>query len=242
MATRATRSLQGLLILFVGGKRQAIAAFDQADGRLVWGKHAFANAHSSPLLIDVDGQPQVIALMRTQIVAFDPASGDLLWEHRIRHASASARLSGAPTTSSSCRRRGGGTRALVISRRRTHDRARALARRAHPDALDSMIRVGDIVYAASSESGPAPITAFEVGTGRVSWHSRRRCEVAALLLADNKLIILDEDGVLALATPAATGLTIHSRVQLLNKVAWTPPSLASKTLYISANRCRPRWR
>jgi hypothetical protein len=38
--------------------------------------------------------------------------------------------------------------------------------------------------------------------------------------------------VLALATPTATGLDVHSRVQLLDKVAWTPPSLAGTTLYV----------
>jgi hypothetical protein len=88
------------------------------------------------------------------------------------------------------------------------------------------------VYAASGESGPAPITAFEVKTGRILWHTSREFAKSQLLLADNKLIILDADGVLALATPTATSLTVHSRVQLLNKVAWTPPSLAGTTLYI----------
>ena len=38
-------------------------------------------------------------------------------------------------------------------------------------------------------------------------------------LAGDKLIVLDEDGVLALTTPTPTGLTVHARVQLLDKVA-----------------------
>ncbi|MND01662.1 hypothetical protein D3C83_207400 [compost metagenome] len=43
--------------------------------------------------------------------------------------------------------------------------------------------------------------------------------------------MLNEDGELRLATPADSGLTIHSRVPLLSKAAWTPPTLAGTTLY-----------
>jgi outer membrane protein assembly factor BamB len=93
-----------------------------------------------------------------------------------------------------------------------------------------MIRSGDLVYTASGANGPAPITAFEVKTGPRPLDTRREFAKSQLLLADDKLIILDEDGVLALATP--TGLTVHSRVQLLDKVAWTLPSFAGTTLYI----------
>jgi outer membrane protein assembly factor BamB len=226
---------KNMLILLVGGKRQAIVAFDQADGRLVWGKHAFANAHSSPLLIDVDGQPQVVALMRQQVVAFDPASGDLLWEHPHpnNYLGVSTPVWGPDNILVVSTAYGGGTRALHLTQASGRTTVRELWHNGRIQVhFGSMIRIGDTVYAASGESGPAPITAFEVKTGRVLWHSHREFAKSQLLLADHKLIILDADGVLGLATPTATGLTVHSRVQLLNKVAWTPPSLAGTTLYI----------
>jgi hypothetical protein len=43
---------------------------------------------------------------------------------------------------------------------------------------------------------------------------------------------LDQDGVLALATPSAQGLTVQSRVQLLERFAWTPPTLVGTRLYL----------
>jgi outer membrane protein assembly factor BamB len=226
---------KNLLILLVGGKRQAIAAFDQTDGRLVWGKHAFENAHSSPLLIDVDGQPQVVALMRHQIVAFDPMSGDLLWEHphRSTYLGISTPVWGPDNILVVSSAYGGGTRALHLTQAKGRTTVRELWHSGRIQVhFGSMIRVGDTVYASSGESGLSPITAFEVKTGRVLWHSGREFAKSQLLLADNKLIILDQDGVLGLGTPTATGLTVHARVQLLNKVAWTPPTLAGKTLYI----------
>ena len=95
-----------------------------------------------------------------------------------------------------------------------------------------MIRVAGTIYGASGHDGPAPITAFEVKTGRVLWNTGRTFAKAQLAYAEGKLIVLDEDGVLALATPTATGLTVVSKVQLLTKVAWTPPVLAGPNLYI----------
>ncbi|MPY88163.1 MAG: hypothetical protein GEU99_09590 [Luteitalea sp.] len=47
-----------------------------------------------------------------------------------------------------------------------------------------------------------------------------------------RLIVVDEDGVLALATASPANLEVHSRVELLTKVAWTPPSLAGTRLYV----------
>lgn len=57
--------------------------------------------------------------------------------------------------------------------------------------------------------------------GRVLRNTGRTFAKAQLVYADGKLIVLDEGGVLALATPTATGLTVVSKVQLLTKVAWT---------------------
>ena len=86
-----------------------------------------------------------------------------------------------------------------------------------------MIRVGGTIYGASGHDGPAPITAFDVKTGQVLWHSGREFAKAQLVYADGKLIVLDEDGLLALTTPTPTALTVQSKVQLLTKVAWTRP-------------------
>jgi hypothetical protein len=44
--------------------------------------------------------------------------------------------------------------------------------------------------------------------------------------------MVDEDGGLALAKPSANGLTIISRIELMESNAWTGPTLAGKTLYL----------
>jgi outer membrane protein assembly factor BamB len=225
-----------LLIMMIGGRSQSIIAFDQKDGRVVWGKHDFKNGHSSPLLINVDGQEQVVAFMGQQVVGVDPLKGDLLWQHPhpIQYDFAISTPVWGPdnilVVSASYE---GGTRAMHLTQKAGRTTVKELWHNPRVKVhFGSMIRIGNTIYGASGHGGPAPITAFDVKTGNILWQTGRELAKAQLLLADGKLIILDEDGVLALGTPTATGLTIHSKVQLLNKVAWTPPSLAGTRLFI----------
>ena len=224
------------LIALVGGSRNAVVAFRQADGRVAWGMHSFPNSHSSPILINVDGQDQVVALMGQQVVAVNPATGDLLWQHphpTQYDLAISTPIWGADNILVVSSSYEGGTRALHLSQRGGATTVKELWHNSRVRVhFGSMIRVGDTVYASSGHDGPAPITAFDVKTGRVLWHTGREFAKAQLVFADGKLIVLDQDGVLALATPSAQGLTVHSRVQLLERFAWTPPTLVDTRLYL----------
>jgi outer membrane protein assembly factor BamB len=225
-----------LLIMSIGGSGKSLIAFNQSDGAVVWAKHGFPNSHSSPIAITVDGQAQVVALMGQQVVAVDPLTGNLLWtfSHPTQYDLAIATPSWGPdnilVVSSSYE---GGTRGLQLSQAGGKTTVKQLWHnsriRVH---FGSMIRVDGTIYGASGHSGPAPITAFDAKTGRILWQTGREFAKAQLVYADGKLIILDEDGVLAIATPTPTALQVHSKVQLLTKVSWTPPILAGHTLYI----------
>ncbi|HEX9732413.1 MAG TPA: hypothetical protein VGG06_10550 [Thermoanaerobaculia bacterium] len=52
------------------------------------------------------------------------------------------------------------------------------------------------------------------------------------LWADGRFVLLDENGVLALATPGPDGLDVASQVELLTPPARTVPSLVGTTLYV----------
>jgi hypothetical protein len=53
-----------------------------------------------------------------------------------------------------------------------------------------------------------------------------------LLLAEGKLIILDEDGNLALATATPTEFKVISKVSVMKNLAWTAPTLVGTKLYL----------
>jgi len=92
------------------------------------------------------------------------------------------------------------------------------------------VRVGDWVYGSSGTASPAFLTAVDLRTGEIGWR-RRGLGKANCVEADGKLVILDENGVLYLATATPEELVVHSRTQLLERVAWTVPTIVGKTLY-----------
>src|SRR5207249_7966990 len=71
----------GTIIVTVGGAGQAVAAFNQQTGALVWKAGNFEMAPASPILIDVDGQPQLVLFAGERVAGLDPSSGRTLWSH-----------------------------------------------------------------------------------------------------------------------------------------------------------------
>ena len=93
------------------------------------------------------------------------------------------------------------------------------------------IRIGDRVYGSSGDFGPAFVTAIDVRTGEVAWQQRGFAR-ANFVYADGKLILLDEDGTLALASISSNGLQVHAKASVLANKAWTVPTLVGTRLYL----------
>ena len=88
----------------------------------------------------------------------------------------------------------------------------------------------DSRHGSSGDFGPAFITAIDVNTGKIAWQDRAFAR-AQLLYADGKLVILDEDGNLGLATATSEGLHVLAKAPILENRAWTPPTLVGTKLY-----------
>ena len=52
------------------------------------------------------------------------------------------------------------------------------------------------------------------------------------MLVGDQAVILDEDGVLRLASLSPEGLKEQAKFQVLENLAWTPPSIAGTRLYL----------
>jgi len=224
------------VILTVGGQGQAVAAFNQHTGAVVWKSGDLQHSPASPLLIDVDGQTQLIVFGGDRIAGMNPANGRILWSHP--HKTDFGLNISTPVWSASdhllliSSAYGTGSRALEL--RQTGGQTTVSERWFQPRVrvhIGTIICVGDHAYASSGDFGPAFLTAVNVKTGTIAWQDRAFAR-AQLLYADNKLIILDEDGTLGLATVSPQGLNVLARASILENRAWTPPTLAGTTLYV----------
>ena len=231
------------LIYLAGGEARffglargsAVVAFRQSDGALAWKNQAFVNAHSSPVLINVDGEPQVAALVADQVIGFSPEDGELRWKHP--HPTQYGLAVATPIWGESnllfvSSAYGTGARVLELHRSGNNTTARELWHSTRVQLhFGSAIRVGEYVYVSSGHSGPAFMSAVELRTGGIAWQSREFAK-AQLLYADGKLIILDEDGDLAIARATPERFQVLSRVSLLKRISWTPPTLVGTRLYL----------
>jgi outer membrane protein assembly factor BamB len=221
--------------LFGFGRGSAVVALRRADGAVAWKNLGFVNAHSSPLLIDVGGEPQVVALLADEVIGFSPEDGALRWRHP--HRTDFGLAIATPLWADENRlfvssAYGSGTRVLELSRNGVDTSVKQLWHEARLQLhFGSAIRVGEHVYFSSGHRGPAFVSAVELQTGRIAWQSREFAK-AQLLLADGKLILLDEDGTLALAKATPERFQVLSRVSLLKRLAWTPPTLVGTHLFV----------
>src|SRR6266852_9603983 len=69
------------IIVKLGEHGHAIVALNPKDGSLVWQNQNFSNAPSSPILINVDGQEQLVTTSSDEVVGLDTTNGELLWSH-----------------------------------------------------------------------------------------------------------------------------------------------------------------
>jgi outer membrane protein assembly factor BamB len=215
-------------------------SFRQSDGSTVWKKGSAGNGYSSPVLINVDGLEQVVVTMRFHVVSFNPINGDVQWsrEHKAEYGiNIFTPLWGAGRILIISAAYGAGTTAFELSRAGNQTGVKELwhSNRFYVKHVN-MQRIGDVLYAASGDSGPTPLSAADVKTGQVLWQQRGFPE-ANLVYADGKVIILDQDGNLSLARLSAQKVDVLSTAQsLLKQNAWTPPTLAGTRLYIRDRR------
>ena len=228
------------VILPTGTRGQSVIAFDQATGDVAWKRHDFEYAPASPILIDVGGQEQLVLFMAQGPVGLDPSNGDLLWQHR--HRTDYGLNISTPVWSSRdnilflSSAYGGGSRALRITRNGGETAVEELwassRMRIH---FGTAVRIGDFVYGSSGDFGPAFLVAMNILTGRIAWQERTFAR-SSLIHADGKLIILDEDGTLGLATASPEGLRVLAEADVLRNNSWTAPTLAGRRLYLRDRR------
>ncbi len=222
------------VIVPVGGENASLVAFDQKTGSVKWKALSFRNSYSSPSIVEIAGEQQLMVFMAEELIGVDPDTGALLWryphgnqwDHNITLPLV---LDGDTIFLSSPQ---AGARGIRLSRDGETFQVEELwfTRRIQLYHA-SVVRRGDWVYGSTGVTAPAFMTAVNMRTGEIGWRERGFAK-ANTVEADGKLVILDEDGVLCIATATPEKLVVHARIQLLDRVAWTAPTIVGKTLFV----------
>ena len=222
-------------LIITSGSHRGMVAFDAKTGQTAWHMPDFDQSYSSPIVVDVGGTMELITLTGTDVVGLNPDTGSVEWTHPHPAefgANVTTPVWGADGLLFLSSSYDGGSRVLRVERRDGkvtvqqvwhHQRVRV--------HFGNAVRMGNRVFASSGDTGSAPLVALDALTGETAWRSRAVGR-AMLVGAGGRLILLDEDGNLALATPGDAGLTLHAKAQVMEGVSWTPPTLSGTTLFI----------
>ena len=223
------------VIVPAGGPGASVAAFNQQTGALVWKGGSFPTAPASPILITVDGQDQLVVSGADVIAGVSPLNGAVLWTHPHKTEwglNISTPVWGDGNLLFVSAAYNNGARALKLSQAGGKTTVRELwhqnRMRVH---IGTVIRLGDFAVGSSGDFGPCPTVAIDLATGNILWQNRDFAR-STFIHADGKLIVLDEDGTLGLATATRQGFTVLARAPILTNRAWTAPSLVGTKLFV----------
>ena len=236
---------QGKAIVQVGADDHAVAAFDPADGSIVWRSEPGYVSYAQATIAEIAGRDHYVYFSTRGVVALDPATGETLWQSPIEFANGNHLTPAVP-----CDDRhlwvgsqfdSGGGRLLEITGGGDQLRAEQKWFETRLQASHwTMIRLGDYVYGSIGGNRTSFLAAFRWRTGEIAWRERGFHKAQALWVKGanaespegGRLLSLDEDGTLALAKISPEGIDVLATAPVTDSVSWTLPTLVGATVYL----------
>jgi outer membrane protein assembly factor BamB len=221
-----------LVIVGIAGR---LAAYDAASGAPRWLGPTGGGGYSSPHLVTLHGVPQIVMLRGARTVSVAPADGSLLWEYS----------SGPPTVSvvqpaftdegdvliaDGEAAIGNGIHRVAVSQNGEGWTAeeRWTSRSLKPAFNDYVVHKG---YAYGFDG--SILAAINLSDGSRKWKGGRYGNGQLLLLADQDLLlVVSEEGELALVSATPDQFNEIARMPVLNGKTWNHPVIVGDTLLV----------
>ncbi|MBX3411817.1 MAG: PQQ-binding-like beta-propeller repeat protein [Pirellulales bacterium] len=221
-----------LLILEVGGARGGtLMAFDRHTGEVVWKSLEENVSYSSPIVAELAGVPQVIAMTGPRIVGLDLRDGRLLWSHpfQIQYDESISTPVAAddmvfvtadhrPLTALRLERDGDGMRKSV-----------AWENRDLSSYLSSMLAHAGHIYGMNDGGEWA---AVRIADGKTAWVDGDHGYYCSPVLAGNVLLGLNEDASIQVIAATPDSYQEQGEFIVAKKATWSAPALVDGRLYI----------
>ena len=222
----------GLVIVGLAGR---LAAYDAATGAPRWLGPTGGGGYSSPHLATIHGVPQIIMLRGARTVSVSPADGTLLWEFSTGVPSVSIvqpafTENGDVLISDGDTMIGNGVRRIAVSKTPTGWTAeeRWNSRGLKPAFNDYVVHKG---HAYGFD--PTILSAIDLSDGSRKWKGGRYGNGQLLLLADQDLLlVVSEEGELALVSATPDEYKELARIPALNGKTWNHPVIVRDILLV----------
>jgi hypothetical protein len=228
-----------------------LAAFRVADGGMAWSTQNEQVTHTTPSVAVIQGVRQVIFATRTGLVSLDRTSGAFLWKFIYPFAPIDTSMGASPIVYSNmvyCTA-GYGRGAAVVQVTYTNS-AWTTNQLWFQNTFDyrsiwmSPVCYQGYVYTLCGENSTfltTPLCCIELATGILMW-ATNNFGMGGLILANDQLLVLTEDGQLVLAGASPDGYSELARYQAFHFSAdapgkcWISPALSDGGIYAHSTR------
>ena len=212
-----------------GGK--SVVAYDAASGRIAWSALDDPTSYSSPMLVTIGGVRQILVFSATRLAGITPGEGRVLWEYPWvtdpRVNASQPVLIGDDRVFVST---GYGKGAAVIELSRAGDAfaVREVWRniRMKNQFSTSVLHEGHLY----GLDGPI-LACVDAATGDLKWKGGRY-GYGQVMLASGHLIVLTEDGDMALVRATPERHTEITRFPVFDARTWNHPAIAGGILLV----------
>ncbi|MEM7475438.1 MAG: PQQ-binding-like beta-propeller repeat protein [Planctomycetota bacterium] len=231
---------KGRVFVTPGGKGQSAMCFDASSGALRWKSGDDRGAYSSPMLVNLEGQEQLLSFNGAGLRAFDAQSGEPLWLVPWLTQGEMQRVNVAQPIQLENAKDGHAAEFLLSS---GYGRGTARIALAKEDGqwstqtlwhsirlrskMSNFIVFKDHVYGLDS----GILTCINVENGKRVW-KRGRYGHGQMLLAGNKLLIQAENGQVVLVAASPEGHQVLGEINALDGKTWNNLALAGDLLIV----------
>jgi len=219
-----------VVIVAVGGK---LAAYDAANGNPRWSGAGSGFSYSSPQLATIQGVQQVIFMSGPGTTSVVPATGAVLWQHAWEGGAITQPVltpDGGVLVNTISMNGGVGTRRLSVAR---HSSGWTVEERWTSNGLKPYFN--DFVVHKGHAYGfdGAILSCVDLEDGKRLWKGGRYGNGQLLLIADQDLLlVISEEGELALVKATPDQFTEVARVPALNSKTWNHPVIVGDVLLV----------
>jgi outer membrane protein assembly factor BamB len=220
-----------VVVLPGGTNGQSVAAYDRRTGKRAWSALSDRQAYSSPMLVTLAGVRQIVVFAASRLMGISPDRGTLLWEYPWKtQYDVNA---GQPLLTGDNRvfiSTGYGSGAAVVEIAATDGRlaAREVWRNTRmKNQFTSSVLLDGYIYGLDD----AILACVDAATGELKWKGGRY-GYGQVMLASGHLIVLSEDGDLALVRATPEGHRELSRFPVLDGKTWNHPAMADGYLLV----------
>ena len=221
-----------VVVLPGGDNGQSVVAYDRESGTRVWGALDDRASYSSPMLVTLAGIRQILTFTATRLVGLSPESGRLLWEfpwENDNEVNASQPLiagSGRVFISS-----GYGADASMLQLAAGSDGRLTVREMWRTNRMNNVFTSSVLHDGFIYGLDETILTCIDASTGELKWKGGRY-GYGQVMLASGHLIVLTEEGELALVRADPAAHQEITRFPAIDGKTWNHPAMSDGILLI----------